>query len=210
MVKNLRNPLALLHANDQTHRMFVVEQIGLIYVILPNGTKLDTPFLDITSKVFTSSSFGDERGLLGMAFHPKYRENGRLFLYYIARNVGKKDNRAWWLTKSSGVLSEWSVSGANLNRVDEHSEKILMAIGQPKGNHNGGQLLFGEDKYLYVFTGDGGGAGDPFGKYGNALNKYVLMCSSKLDLYESCYIRKYIPLNELYHSARSTLETVDI
>ena len=165
--------------------MFIVEQIGLIYVLLPNGTKLDTPFLDIRPQVFTSPSFGDERGLLGMAFHPKYKENGRLFLYYIARNWGKKDRRAWWLTKSIAVLSEWRVSGANSNLVNRSSERVLMVIGQPKGNHNGGQLLFGEDQYLYVFTGDGGGAGDPFGKFGNALNKYVsLLCSWTLYLSE--------------------------
>ena len=180
MIKNLRNPLALLHANDQTHRMFIVEQIGLIFVILPNGRKLDTPFMDIRSKVLTSSAFGDERGLLGMVFHPKFRENGRLFVYYIAKKVGNKkkpDPKEWWLGTSVAVLSEWRVSGADLNRVDQHSEKVLMSIEQPKGNHNGGQLLFGKDKYLYVFSGDGGAAGDPFGKFGNALNKYVPIAS---------------------------------
>ncbi|CAB4036025.1 HHIP 2, partial [Paramuricea clavata] len=173
VIHNLRNPLALLHANDQTHRMFIVEQIGLVYVILPNERKLDTPFMDIRSKVLTSSAFGDERGLLGMVFHPKYRENGRLFVYYITKKVGNKkktDPKEWWLGTSVAVLSEWRVSGADLNRVDQHSEKVLMSIEQPKGNHNGGQLLFGKDKYLYVFPGDGGAAGDPFGKFGNALN----------------------------------------
>ena len=173
VIKDLRNPLALIHANDQTHRMFIVEQIGMVHIILPNGKKRDTPFMDIRSKVLTSPAFGDERGLLGMAFHPKYRENGRLFVYYITRKRGKsskKQSRGWWLGVSVAVLSEWRVSGADLNRVDEHSETILMTIEQPKGNHNGGQLLFAEDTYLYIFLGDGGGAGDPFGKFGNALN----------------------------------------
>ena len=164
----------MIHANDQTHRMFIVEQIGLVYVILPNGTKLNTPFMDIRSKVLTSSAFGDERGLLGMVFHPKYRENGRLYVYYITKRLGKKGSKRWWLRGGITILSEWRVSGANLNKVNEHSEKVLMVMNQPKGNHNGGQLLFGEDNYLYVFTGDGGGAGDPFGKFGNGLNKYVI------------------------------------
>ena len=178
MAYDLRNPLALIHANDQTHRMFIVEQIGLVHTILPNGKKLDTPFMDIRSKVLTSPAFGDERGLLGMAFHPKYRENGRLFVYYITRKRGeKKKSRGWWLGVSVAVLSEWRVSGADLNRVDEHSETILMTVEQPKGNHNGGQLLFAEDTYLYIFLGDGGGAGDPFGKFGNALNMYVSFVS---------------------------------
>ncbi len=190
MVKDLRNPLALVHANDQTHRMFIVEQIGLVYVVLPNGTKLDAPFMDIRSKVLTSPAFGDERGFLGMVFHPKYRENGRLFVYYITKKVGEKkknNSKGWWLGRSVGVLSEWRVSGADLNRVDKNSEKVLMTVGQPKGNHNGGQLLFGDDTYLYVFLGDGGGAGDPFGKFGNALNMYVSIVS--------CYVgRNFICL----------------
>jgi glucose/arabinose dehydrogenase len=156
--------------------MFIVEQIGLVYIMLANGTRLDTPFMDIRSKVLTSPSFGDERGLLGMAFHPKYGENGRLFVYYTARKEGiRKDGKSkqWWLGDSVAVLSEWRVSGADLNRVDEHSEAILMSVEQPKGNHNGGQLLFAQDSYLYIFLGDGGGAGDPFGEFGNALNMYV-------------------------------------
>lgn len=143
-------------------------------MILNNGRKLDSPFMDIRSKVLTSSSFGDERGLLGIVFHPNYRENGRLFVYYISKEIQKKNNkssRSWWVGTSYAVLSEWRVSGVDLNQVDQYSERILMVIEQPKGNHNGGQLLFGEDRYLYIFLGDGGGAGDPFGEFGNALNK---------------------------------------
>ncbi|XP_028396327.1 HHIP-like protein 2 [Dendronephthya gigantea] len=169
--KNLRNPLDLVHANDQTHRMFLVEQIGLVYIILPNGTQLNTPFMNISSKVLTSPAFGDERGLLGLVFHPRYRENGRLFVYYITRSSDKNDPEQWWLDGGVAVLSEWRVSGSNLNRVNPYSERVILLIPQPKGNHNGGEILFGEDKYLYIFPGDGGGAGDPFGKYGNGLNK---------------------------------------
>lgn len=151
--------------------MFVVEQIGLVYVILPNGTQLNTPFMDIRSKILTSPALGDERGFLGLAFHPEYRENGRLFVYYITRSFDKKDSDVWWLGGGVAILSEWRVSGSDLNRVNPYSERVIMVIPQPKGNHNGGEILFGDDGYLYAFPGDGGGAGDPFGKYGNGLNK---------------------------------------
>ena len=179
IAKDLRNPLALVHANDQTHRMFVVEQVGVVYVILHNGTKLKTPFLDITGKVLTTPAFGDERGLLGIVFHPKYRQNGRVFVYYITKGnggaYGKNYRNKWWLSPGGlTVLSEFRVSKYDPNQVDSKSEKIILTIRQPASNHNGGQLLFGVDNYLYVFPGDGGNAGDPFGLHGNGLNKYVI------------------------------------
>lgn len=179
IARDLRSPLALVHANDQTHRMFVVEQIGVVHVILASGTKLSSPFLNITEKVLTTPAFGDERGLLGMAFHPKYRQNGRLFVYYITkrdRNAPQKGyGNKWWLSSGGlAILSEFRVSKNDPNQVEPQSEKIILKIEQPAPNHNGGQLLFGDDDLLYVFPGDGGRAGDPFGQNGNGLNKYVV------------------------------------
>lgn len=197
IAKDLRNPLALVHANDQTHRMFVVEQVGVVYVILHNGTKLETPFLNITEKVLTTPAFGDERGLLGIVFHPQYRQNGRLFINYITKeNVsasGKNYGEEWWLGSAGlTVLSEFHVSKYDPNQVDPKSEKILLTIRQPAANHNGGQLLFGVDNYLYVFPGDGGLAGDPFGLHGNGLNKYVIVTKlAPFPIYYSAWLTKY-------------------
>lgn len=167
VVRDLRNPLAIVHANDGTHRLFIVEQIGLIHILTANGTKLQQPFMDIRKNVFTRPNFGDERGLLGLAFHPKYCDNGRLFVYYNLRNPL---NKKWPTRGGRTVLSEWKVSAKDMNKVDPNSEKIRFIFEQPMSNHNGGQLLFVNDSYLYIFLGDGGGAGDPFGTYGNALN----------------------------------------
>ena len=78
----LRNPVFTLHSGDQTGRLFIGEQLGVVWVLTANNTRLDTPFLDIQSKVLVTSRRGDERGMLGMAFHPNYKVNGRFFVYY--------------------------------------------------------------------------------------------------------------------------------
>ncbi|NP_001161565.1 Hhip-like protein [Saccoglossus kowalevskii] len=153
----LRNPLAGVHAGDGTHRFFIAEQIGVVYVFLKNGTKINEPFLDIRSEVLTSSRRGDERGFLGLSFHPDYENNGRLFIYYSVGTLSDQKIR----------ISEMRVSSDDMNKADTSTERVLLEIDQPAPNHNGGQLLFGEDGYLYLFVGDGGKGGDPFGEIGN-------------------------------------------
>ncbi|XP_030212668.1 HHIP-like protein 1 [Gadus morhua] len=165
VANGLRNPLAMVHANDGTHRFFVAEQLGLVWAYLPDRSRLEVPFLNITKAVLTSSWEGDERGFLGLTFHPKYRFNGKLYVYYSVE-VGF-DERV--------RISEFRVSSHDMNLVDHGSERVLLEIDEPASNHNGGQVLFGDDGYLYIFTGDGGMAGDPFGKYGNAQNKSALL-----------------------------------
>ncbi|KAM9707555.1 LOW QUALITY PROTEIN: HHIP-like protein 1 [Menidia menidia] len=165
VANGLRNPLAMVHANDGTHRFFVAEQVGLVWVYLPDRSRLERPFLNISRAVLTSSWEGDERGFLGMAFHPRYRHSGRLFVYYSVE-VGLDERIR---------ISEFRVSAGDMNVVDHRSERVILEIDEPASNHNGGQLLFGDDGYLYIFTGDGGMAGDPFGKYGNAQNKSALL-----------------------------------
>ena len=91
VASSLRNPLAATHAGDGTNRLFVVEQLGEVQVYLANGTRLAEPFLDIKEKVLTSNNFADERGLLGLAFHPNYSSNGRVFVYYSADAGGRRD-----------------------------------------------------------------------------------------------------------------------
>ncbi len=154
----LRNPVVAVHAGDGSGRLFIAEQLGKIWVLLPNNTLLSEPFLDISGQVFTSSRVGDERGLLGLAFHPAYSENGKFFVYYskaVSRSFRPRSNHV-------SKISEFRVQEDNPNRAAEDSERNILTVPQPYGNHNGGQLLF-KDGYLLVFFGDGGSAGDPQG-----------------------------------------------
>uniref|UniRef100_A0A096MER3 HHIP like 2 n=1 Tax=Poecilia formosa TaxID=48698 RepID=A0A096MER3_POEFO len=166
VANSLRNPVLMLHSGDDTHRMFIAEQLGFVWVYLRDGSRLERPFLDMSGEVLTTPWLGDERGFLGMAFHPKYRLNGRFFIYYSIQFDGKVDKIR---------ISEMKVSDGDMNVADPYSERVILEIEEPAANHNGGQLLFGQDGYLYIFTGDGGKAGDPFGKYGNAQNRSALL-----------------------------------
>lgn len=139
-------PVDIVHAGDD--RLFVVERNGRIKIIDGNGDVLSTLFLDISSQVTSSNSNQDERGLLGLAFHPDYIFNGFFYVNYI-NNSG--DTR----------ISRFTVDTDNPNVADPNSEVILMTIDQPFGNHNGGGLKFGPDGYLYIGLGDGGSFDDP-------------------------------------------------
>ncbi|MBN3307471.1 HIPL1 protein, partial [Amia calva] len=161
----LRNPVAMVHANDGTHRFFVAEQVGYIWVYMPNGSRIEQPFLNLTKAVLTSPWLGDERGFLCFAFHPRFRSVRKVYVYYSV--YAKKEERI--------RISEFTLSASNMNMLDHSSERVLLEVVEPASNHNGGQLLFGYDDYLYIFIGDGGRAGDPFGKFGNSQNKSVLL-----------------------------------
>ena len=170
IVSGLRNPVALVPAYDRTHRMFVAEQVGVIHVILQNGTMLSEPFLDISARVLVSSHPGDERGFLGIAFHPMFRRNGRVYVYYSAYySIAQRDeyNR---LTHHVSRLSQFTISANDPNKLNETSEEIILELPEPNSNHNGGTLFFDLDNYLYLGLGDGGGAGDKFGSIGNGQN----------------------------------------
>jgi len=144
IVTGLSLPVFVTHAGDGSNRLFVVEQAGRIR-IFQNGSLLSTPFLDIQNRVTS----GGERGLLGIAFHPDYRNNRRFFLNYT-------NNRPTLKT----IIAEYQTSASNSN-VAQTTERVLREINQPFDNHNGGQLLFGPDGYLYIGMGDGGSGGDP-------------------------------------------------
>jgi glucose/arabinose dehydrogenase len=156
VAENLSRPLALIAApNDPERRLFIVEQGGLIK-ILRAGKVEATPFLDISKKV---SRDHNEQGLLGLAFHPSYSQNGKFYLN---------------LTDPEGHtrIIERKVSATNPDQADPNYERELLFISQPYGNHNGGHLIFGPDKKLYVGTGDGGSANDP---EGNGQNPKALL-----------------------------------
>ena len=142
------SPVNVAHAGDGSGRLFVVERRGQIRIVDADGAVLDEPFLAIADLV---ESGGMEQGLLGLAFHPEYATNGRFFVYYSAIEDGAL------------TLAEYAVSADDPDRGDPASARILLEIDDPFSNHNGGELEFGPDGYLYVAVGDGGGAGDPEG-----------------------------------------------
>jgi glucose/arabinose dehydrogenase len=153
----LTSPVTLVSAGDGSGRLFIVDQIGLIRVLSPDGTLLPAPFLDLRSRMVPLMAGFDERGLLGLAFHPDYASNGRFFVYYSAPL--RPGAPAGY--DHTSTISEFRVSAANPNRADPASERILLQVDEPQFNHNAGTLLFGPtDGYLYISLGDGGGADD--------------------------------------------------
>ena len=161
IVTGLSLPVFVTHAGDGSNRLFILEQGGRIR-IFQNGSLLGTPFLDIQSRVTS----GGERGLLGIAFHPDYRNNRRFFLNYT-------NNRPTLKT----IIAEYQTSASNPN-VAQNTERVLMEINQPFDNHNGGQLLFGPDGFLYIGMGDGGSGGDP---QNNAQNRSNVRADKRVD-----------------------------
>jgi glucose/arabinose dehydrogenase len=161
LAEGFNSPLYATNAADGSNRLFVVDQMGLIYVIKDNEL-LSEPFLDITNKIVDLDVTYDERGLLGLAFHPDYKTNGRFFVYYSSPKTGAGINH-------ESILAEYHISD-NENKADPNSEIIIFRVDQPEANHNGGQLVFGPDGYLYLGLGDGGGAGDQHGTIGNGQN----------------------------------------
>ncbi len=141
-------PLLLTYAPDGSNRVFVIERAGRIRVLNndPNTTTAKV-FLDITRKVRTQS----EEGLLGLAFHPQYKQNGYFFVYYSS------------VTDGRSIFARFRVSANDPDQADPNSETLILEQTQPYRNHNGGSIEFGPDGYLYIALGDGGSAGDPLG-----------------------------------------------
>ncbi|HLV01702.1 MAG TPA: PQQ-dependent sugar dehydrogenase, partial [Acidobacteriota bacterium] len=154
MISGLDRPVFVTHAGDGSNRLFVVEQRGRVLVW--NGESvLSEPFLNLSNRV----SCCGERGLLGLAFHPNFAENGRFFVNYTFDAEGQLRTR----------IAEYSVSSTNQN-VANPTEKVILEFDQPFSNHNGGMIAFGLDGNLYIATGDGGNAGDPLGNAQNLQN----------------------------------------
>jgi len=145
-------PILLTHAGDDSNRVFVPTQQGVIYVF-PNDQQVKKAdvFLDITEKVSYSDKTNEE-GFLGLAFHPDFAKDGRLFVYYT--------NKA---QPHQNVIASYRIKSDNPAQADPASEEILLVLDKPFWNHDGGTLAFGPDGYLYIAVGDGGAANDPFG-----------------------------------------------
>ncbi|MCB0083053.1 MAG: PQQ-dependent sugar dehydrogenase, partial [Caldilineaceae bacterium] len=151
VVSGLTQPVDIQNAGDD--RLFVLEKAGHIRII-QNGALLGTDFANLTDRV-TAGGGNAETGLLGLAFHPDYQNNGYFYVNYTTSKPAGTPLRT--------RISRFSVSSANPNLADLSSELVLMEYNQPFSNHNGGQLQFGPDGYLYISSGDGGDAGDPQG-----------------------------------------------
>jgi glucose/arabinose dehydrogenase len=150
VARELHRPVDIQSALDGRGRLFIVEKHGMIRIY--EGTEiLEPPFLDIVSRVNDSDR---EQGLLGLAFHPAYKQNGYFYVNYID-------------SAGDTVISRFHAQG---NAADPGSETILLKVQQPYTNHNGGALAFGPQGYLYLGLGDGGGSGDPFGNAQNTNN----------------------------------------
>lgn len=150
---NLRvsRPIVITGAGDQSGRLFIASQTGEIYFIKEADSEVEEPtlFMDLSASVSYKDSENEE-GLLGLAFHPKFQENGKFYVYYTTTQA-----------PHVSVISEFQSTAPQHASADPASERELMRIPQPFWNHNGGTILFGPDGYLYVGLGDGGKANDP-------------------------------------------------
>ena len=156
----LTHPLAMVSIPDGSGRKAVIEQHGVVRIIDARGRLLPEPFLNIQAKIPQLHPFFDERGLLGIAFHPNYRENGKFYIAYSAplRGDAILDKKLWF--SHTNTVSEMTVAKDNPNKANPSVEKIISQIDWPQFNHNGHWIGFGPDGKLYVSTGDGGYAND--------------------------------------------------
>ena len=168
----LSKPLYLTNAKDGSGRIFVVQQGGLVKVI-KNGSMLAKPYLDLRSKVST----GGERGLLGMAFSPRFKTDGKVYVDYTD-------------TSGNTVIARYTAPAPSSSTPSWGTPKRILSIKQPYANHNGGCILFGPDGYLYIGMGDGGSHGDPGNR---AQSKGVLLGKIlRIDVSKSGTVRPYV------------------
>jgi len=160
------SPVGMACPDDATGRIFVFEQGGKIKIV-KKGVVNKEPFLDISSRLDGLNIAYSEKGLLGMVFHPKYKTNGKFYLYYSSPHEQKGLDHL-------GVLAEFKVSPGSAD-IATNNPITILEIPQPESNHNGGMLAFGPDGYLYFGLGDGGGANDEHGSIGNGQNKNTLL-----------------------------------
>lgn len=160
--KGFDHPVAIAQPDDRSPRFFVVDQPGRIRVIGEDGGTGSEVVLDIHERV----NYGGEKGLLGLTFHPDFRKNGRLFVNYT---TGKDDKEL------KTHISEFKMA-ADGHRIDAAGERVILEFAQPHANHNGGNVLFGRDGFLYIGNGDGGSGNDPHGngqKLDTLLGKFL-------------------------------------
>jgi hypothetical protein len=154
ITEGLASPTVVVESTDNTGRLFIADQSGQIYII-KDSARLSAPFLDITSKLIPRETPQDERGLLGLAFHPGFESNGRFFVYYSGP-LSATGPAGW---DHTNYVAEYTVTPGS-DQADPNSERIFLAMDHPQSNHNAGMIAFGNDGYLYISVGDGGGGND--------------------------------------------------
>jgi glucose/arabinose dehydrogenase len=158
LVTGINTPLAMVQPPGDS-RMFIIEQNGRVR-ILENGKLLPTPFLDVRSKIKPLFHDFDERGLLGIAFHPKFKDNGKFYVSYSAHLDYQSDLGQMLWYDHSNVVEEYTVSSRDKNTADPSSARRILSTAWPQFNHNGHWIGFGPDGMLYISMGDGGYAND--------------------------------------------------
>jgi glucose/arabinose dehydrogenase len=163
VIINLQAPTAMAFPGNGT--IWIAEQTGKIR-LFKNGKLSDVPLLDVSSKLPKLNNGYEERGLLGIALHPKFKVNRKFYVFYSMPTEGKFNHK--------DVVAEYTVA-ANGVEVEQKSGRIIISADKPDGNHNGGAVQFGPDGYLYISFGDGGGQGDKHGEIGNGQSLNTLL-----------------------------------
>jgi glucose/arabinose dehydrogenase len=161
--EGLTAPICLAAPNDGTGRLFVADQAGVVWVLEADGTRRDDPFLNISDRVVRLDPGYDERGLLGLALHPEFKKNGKIFVYYSAplrKGAPEGFDHTGRLSLFNLSLRALSNKTDGLYAIDPTSEKVIMEVDEPQPNNNGGSIAFGPDGLLYLALGDGGRADD--------------------------------------------------
>jgi glucose/arabinose dehydrogenase len=167
VTNKILSPVAFGVPGDGSGRSFICQKEGKVWLI-QNGQLAAQPFLDVSSEMVKINPGYDERGLLGIAFHPRFKQNKKFYVYYSVPSSTAGANH-------KSRITEFTVSASNPNVADPASKRVVMEIEEPESNHNGGDLVFGPDGYLYVALGDGGGGGDKHGSIGNGQNMKTLL-----------------------------------
>ena len=163
VISNLQAPTAMAFPGNGI--IWIAEQTGKIRVF-KNGKLSDVPLLDVGSKLPKLNNGYEERGLLGIALHPKFKVNKKFYVFYSMPTEGRFNHK--------DVVAEYTLASNGIEVV-ENSGRIIISADKPDGNHNGGAVQFGPDGYLYISFGDGGGQGDKHGEIGNGQNLNTLL-----------------------------------
>ena len=184
-------PVLLTHSKDGSGRKFILQQDGFIKVLQP-GSFTPTEFINIASRVRVPTSAGDERGLLGLTFHPQFATNRKFYVNYTR------------IADGATVVAEYTTLANNTNQGDFNSERIIITIPQPFTNHNGGMIEFGPDGYLYIGMGDGGSANDPGNRAQNLSQLLGKMLRIDVNVPQGSPTQYLIPAGNPFTGANTT------